>query len=70
MIKIRIKNQQNNNIDTKPPNIFYNLKSLSQEAKELMDEIKEAENDIDKYNPVFIGSNREKYASKFSFSCL
>ena len=29
--------QQNNNIDTKPPNVFNYLKSLSQKAKDLMD---------------------------------
>ena len=32
-----LKNQQNNNIDTKPPNVFSYLKSLSQEAKDLTD---------------------------------
>ena len=31
------KQQQNNNINTKPPNIFNYLKSLSQKAKSLMD---------------------------------
>ena len=36
------KEQQTNNIDTKPPNVFDYLKSLSQEAKDLMDEIEEA----------------------------
>ena len=30
-----LKNQQNNNIDTKPPNVFSYLKSSSQEAKDL-----------------------------------
>ena len=34
MIKTRIKKQQNNNIDTKPPNVFDYLKRLSQEAKD------------------------------------
>ena len=48
-IKIKIKTKQNNNIDTKPPNVFHFLKSLSQEAKDLMDEIEEADNDIDDY---------------------
>ena len=33
------KIQQNVNIDTKTPNVFDYLKSLSQEAKDLMDEI-------------------------------
>ena len=36
------KNQKNNNIDTKPPNTFNFLKSLSQEAEDLMDEIEDA----------------------------
>ena len=45
---------------TKPPNVFDYLKSLSQNANDLMDEIKDADNDIDKYKLAFIGSNREK----------
>ena len=62
MIKIRIKKQQNNNnIDTKPPNVSNYLKSLSQEAKDLMDEIEEAKDDIDYNKLLFIGSNREKF---------
>ena len=36
------KEQQTNNIDTKPINVFDYLKSLNQEAKDLMDEIEEA----------------------------
>ena len=31
--------QQNNNIDTKPSNVFNYLKSLFQKAKDLMDEM-------------------------------
>ena len=58
--KYKIK-QQNNNIDTKPPNVFNYLKSLSQEAKGLMDEIEEANNDIDFNKPLFIGSDRNKF---------
>ena len=46
MINIK-KNQQNNNIDTKPPNIDNYLKSLSQEAKNLMNEIEDADEDTD-----------------------
>ena len=61
MIKIRIKKQQNNNIDTKPLNVFDYLKSLSQEAKDLMDEVKGADKDIDIYKLVFIGSNKENF---------
>ena len=62
MIQIRIKKQQNNNnIDTKPPNVSNYLKSLSQEAKDLMDEIEEAKDDTDYNKRLFIGSNREKF---------
>ena len=41
------KNQQTNNIDTKPPNVFKCLKSLSQEINDLMDKMEEVNNDID-----------------------
>ena len=61
MMKIRIKKQQNKDIDLKPLNVFDYLKSLSQEAKDLMDEIKDADNDTDIYKLVFIGSNKEKF---------
>ena len=37
------------------------LKSLSQEAKELIDEIEDAENDIDIYKLAFIDSNKESF---------
>ena len=59
MINIK-KNQQNNNIDTKPPNIVNYLKSLSQEAKDLMDEIEEANDDIVDSKLLFIDSNKKK----------
>ena len=36
------KQQQNNNINTKSPNVFNYLKSLSQEAKDLIDETEDA----------------------------
>ena len=49
------------NIDTKPLNVFDYLKSLSQKAKDLMDEIEDADKDIDIYKLAFIGSNREKF---------
>ena len=54
------KKQQTNNIDTKPSNIFNYLKSLSPEAKDLMNEI---EDDDDMYinKLAFIGSDREKF---------
>ena len=54
------KKQQTNNIDTKPPNIFNYLKSLSQQAKDLMEEIEDADDDIDYGKLLFIGSNKEK----------
>ena len=53
--------KKTNKIDSKPPNVFDYLKSLSQEAKDLMVEIEDADNDIDKYKLAFIGSNREKF---------
>ena len=51
------------NIDTKPLNVFDYLKSLSQEAEDLMDEIMQADadKDINIYKLVFIGSNRKKF---------
>ena len=58
--KYKIK-QQNNNIDTKPSNVFNYLKSLSPEAKDLMDEIKDANDDIDNGKLLFIGSYKEKF---------
>ena len=42
MINIK-KQQQNNNTDTKPPNVFDYLKSWSEKAKDLMDEIEDAD---------------------------
>ena len=50
-------NQWNNNIDTKPPNVFEYLKSLSQKEENLMDEIKDVNDDIDDGKLLFIGSN-------------
>ena len=61
MIKIRIKKSIDNNIDTKLPNVFDYWKGLSQDANKLMDEIKEADNNIDKRKLIFLGSNREKF---------
>ena len=55
------KKQQSNNIDTKPSNDFNYLKSLSQEANDLIDEIEEVNNDIDKHMLFFIGNNKEKF---------
>ena len=59
-MKIRIKKQQNKDIGLKLLNVFDYLKSLSQEAKESKDEIKDADNNIDIYKLVFPGSNKEK----------
>ena len=42
-----IKKKNNNNIDTKPPNVFNYLTSLSQKAKDLINEIEEVNDDID-----------------------
>ena len=62
MIKmINIKKIQNNNIDTKPPNTFNYLKRFSQNAKDLMDEIEDADDDINNGKLLFIGSNKEKF---------
>ena len=59
------KTQQNNNIDTKPPNVFNYLKRLSRKAKNVMKEIKDADidddDDIDDGKLLFIQSNKEKF---------
>ena len=34
---------------------------ISQEAKDLMNKIEDADDDTDVYKPVFIGSNKEKF---------
>ena len=65
MIKmIYKKKQQNNNINTQPLNVFDYLKILSQEAKDLMDEIEDAEDDIDIYKLGFTDNK------KFNFNTL
>ena len=46
MVNIK-KTQQNSNINTKPVNVFNYFRSLSQNAKDLMDEIEDANDDID-----------------------
>ena len=53
--------QQNNNIDSKPLNVYDYLKSLSQEAKDLIDKLKDANDDIDDGKLLFIGSNKERF---------
>ena len=52
--------QQNNNIDTKPPNVFNYLKSLSPEVKDLINEIEDADDEISNDKFIFIDSNQEK----------
>ena len=47
-----------NKMGSKPLNVFHYLKSLSQKAKDLMDEIEDASSDTDDYKLLFIGSNR------------
>ena len=59
--KDKDKKSIDNNTDTKLPNVFDYLKGLSQDANKLMDEIKEADNNIDKRKLIFTGSNREKF---------
>ena len=54
----RLKKQQN--IGSIPLIVSNYLKSLSQEAKDLMDEIEDANNDIDYNKLLFIGSNKKK----------
>ena len=58
---IKIKEQQTNNIDTKPPNAFDYLKSLSQKAKNLMDEIEDIDDDNDNNKLFFISINNETF---------
>ena len=57
---INIK-KNNNNTDSKPLNVFNFLKSLSQEAEDLMDEKKDAHDDIYDDKLLLIGSNKEKF---------
>ena len=59
MINIKQKTKKNN-IDRKPPNVFDYFKSLSQETKDLIDEIKDADDDTDNKKLLFIGSNKTK----------
>ena len=55
------KTKKKNNIDSKPPNVYDDLKNLSQGAKDLMDEIEGANDDIDYNKLLFISSNEEKF---------
>ena len=45
-MKIKIKKQQDKDIVLKPLNVFDYLKSLSQAAKDFMDEIEDVNKDI------------------------
>ena len=58
---VQKKKHQNNNIESKPLNVFDYLKSSSQEVKYLMDEIEDADNYTEIHELVFIGSNKEKF---------
>ena len=53
--------KKTNNVDTKPPNVFNHLKSLSQKAENVMYEIKDADDDIDDGKLLFIGSNNKNF---------
>ena len=55
----RLKKQQN--LGSIPLIVWNYLKSLSQEGKDLIDEIEDANNDIDYNKRFFIGSNKEKF---------
>ena len=59
MINIK-KTQQTNNIDTKPQNAFDYLKSFCQQAKDMMDEVKDANDDINIHMLAFVGSDGKK----------
>ena len=53
--------KKTNNVDTKPPNVFNHLKSLSQKVENVMYEIKDADDDIDDGELLFIGSNNKNF---------
>ena len=55
----KLKKQQN--IGSIPLIVSNYLKSLSQEAKDLVDEIEDVNDDIDYNKLLFIGSNKEKF---------
>ena len=59
-----IENAQKNSIrDDDNESIYHTPKSEfeNQNAKHLMDEIEDADDDIDDYKLLFIGSNKEKF---------
>ena len=51
--------QQSKDIGSDPPNVFNYLKGLGQQVEDLLDEIEDADNDIDIDELLFIGSNRK-----------
>ena len=57
---LKKQQQNNNNIGTKSPNVFNYLKGLSHKTKDLMDEIEDANDNIDDGKLLFIGNNKEK----------
>ena len=65
--------KNNNNIDTKPPNVFNCLKTLTQKAKDLIDEREDANDDIDDgsfFLLVITNKNLTQDGIKFSLSYL
>ena len=70
---INTKKNNNNNIDTKPPNVFNCLKTLTQKAKDLIDEREDANDDIDDgsfFLLVITNKNLTQDGIKFSLSYL
>ena len=70
---INTKKKNNNNIDTKPPNVFNCLKTLTQKAKDLIDEREDANDDIDDgsfFLLVITNKNLTQDGIKFSLSYL
>ena len=57
----RDQEKQKINIGSKPQIVFDYLKGLSQEAEDLMIELEDAEDDLDKEKLMFVGSNGEKF---------
>ena len=53
---LKLQFDEKDEMDPKPLNVFDYLKGLSQKAKDLVDEIEDANNDIDKYKLAYIVS--------------
>ena len=58
---LKKQQQQNNKIDTKSPNVFNNWNSLREEAKDLIDEIEDANDYNDDGKLLFIGNKKDKF---------